>query len=85
MCKKILYLFSQWFGNSHSCVQINSSDYCDGVSLRLKHLNSYDYIFNLFLIHFESRESMLGSHQNTQTSKEIGVDISILAGYSVLC
>ena len=44
----------------------------------------YDYIFNpvLFIIslegsHFGYRVSMLVSHQNSQTIKEIGVDISV--------
>ena len=56
---------------SHSCLQIKSSDYSDDVSVKLKYLNSYDYIFNhtLFIIsledsHFGSRENMLVSHQN---------------------
>ena len=59
------------FGNSHSCFQMKSSDYCDGVSVKLKYLKSYDYISNpvLFIIsledsHFESRGNMLVSHQN---------------------
>ena len=76
-----LYLFSQCFGSSLSCVQIKSSDYCDDASAKLKYLNSYEYIFNpaLFIInlegrHFGSRESIPISHQNSQTSKEIVVD-----------
>ena len=51
--------------------EIKSSDYRDGVSGKLKYLNSYDYISNpvLFIIsledsHFESRENMLVSHKN---------------------
>ena len=51
--------------------EIKSSDYRDGVSVKLKYLNSYDYIFDhvLFIIsledsHFGSRENMLVSHQN---------------------
>ena len=51
--------------------EIKSSDYRDGVSIKLKYLNSYDYIFNpiLFIIsledrHFGSRESLLVSRQN---------------------
>ena len=47
--------------------EIKSSDYRDGVSVKLKYLNSYDHIFNhvLFIIsHFGSRENMLVSHQN---------------------
>ena len=82
---KHVYLFSQCFGNSHSCVQIKSSDYCDGVSAKLKHLNSYDYFFNpvLFIIclegsHFRSMESIFVSRQNSQASKERGVDMSIV-------
>ena len=58
---KILFLFSE----------IKSSDYCDGVSVKLKYVNLYGYIFNpvLFIIsledsHFGSRENMLVSHQN---------------------
>ena len=73
---KHAYLFSQWFGNSHSCVQIKSSDYCDGVSVKSKYLNSYDYIFNSVLFitslegsYFPSRERIPVSHQNNQTSK----------------
>ena len=66
----ILYVFL-CFGNSLSFFEEKSSDYCDGVSVKLKHLNSYDYIFNpvLFIIsledsHFGSRENMFVSHQN---------------------
>ena len=58
---EILFLFSE----------IKSSDYRDGVSVKLKYLNLYDYIFNpvLFIIsledsHFGSRGNMLVSHQN---------------------
>ena len=53
------------FGNYRSCVQIKSSDYCDGESAKLKYLNSYDYIFNpMFFVlslegsHFGSKENM---------------------------
>ena len=77
--------------NNHSCVQIKSSDYCDGVSAKVKYLNSYDYIFNpkLFIIslegnHLGSRENMPVAHQNSQTSKEIGADISIFLDSFVL-
>ena len=66
----LLYV-SLCFGNSYSYFQIKSSDYRDGVSVKLKYLNSYDYIFNpvLFIVsledsHFESRENTLVSHQN---------------------
>ena len=59
------------FGNSHSCFKIKSSNYHNGVSVNLKYLNSYDYIFDpvLFIIsledgHFGSRGNMLVSHQN---------------------
>ena len=65
---------------------MKSSDYCDGVSAKLKYLNSYDCIFNpiLFIIslednHFGFRENMPVSHQNCKTSKEIGADISIVS------
>ena len=75
-------LFSQCFGNSHSCVQIKSNDYCDGVSEKLKHLKSYDNFFNPVLLlitleisHFVSRES--------PTSKEARVDILKSLGSSV--
>ena len=58
---EILFLFSE----------IKSSDYRDGVSVKLKYLNLYDYIFNLALFiisledsHCGSRENMLVSHQN---------------------
>ena len=51
--------------------EIKSNDYRDGVSVELKHLNSYYYIENpvLFITsledsHFGSRENMLVSHQN---------------------
>ena len=88
---KHLYLFSQCFGNFHSCFQIKSSDYCDDVSVKLKYLNAEDHICNpvLFVIsldgsHFGSRESTPISHQNSQNSKETVVDISILLGFSVL-
>ena len=71
--------------------QIKSSDYCDGVFGRLKYPNSYDYIFNLvffFIIslegnHFRSSGSMSALQQNSQTSKEIRVDISIFVGHSI--
>ena len=88
---KHLYLFSQCFGNFHSCFQIKSSDYCDDVSVKLKYLNAEDHICNpvLFVIsldgsHVGSRESTPISHQNSQNSKETVVDISILLGFSVL-
>ena len=74
---KHVYLFSLCFGNSRSCVQIKSSDYCDGVSVKLKYLNLYDYIFNPvpFIIsledsHFGSRENMPASHQNNEILKK---------------
>ena len=88
---KYLYLFAECFGNSHSYVQKKSSDDCHGVSANLKYLTSCYYIFNpiLFIISFEgspfgSKESMPVSYQNSQTSKEIGLDISIFVGSSVL-
>ena len=59
------------FGNSLSFFEIKSSDYRDGVFVKLKYLNSYDYIENPVLFiksledsHFGSRENMLVSHQN---------------------
>ena len=59
------------FGNSLSFFEMKSSDYCDGVSVKLKYLNSYDYIENPVLFiksledsHSGSRENMLVSHQN---------------------
>ena len=59
--------------------------------MKLKYLNSYDYIFHIVLFilsfedrHFESREYMPVSHQNSQTSKEIDADISIFFGSFVL-
>ena len=74
---KHAYLFSLCFGNSRSCVQIKSIDYCDGVSVKLKYLNLYDYIFNpvTFIIsledsHFGSREKMPVSHQNSEILKK---------------
>ena len=87
---KQLYWFSQCSRNSHSCVQIKSSDYCDGVFAKLKYLNSYDYIFNpvFFIIslegsHFGSRENLHVWQENSQTSKEIGV--KYLNIYRLLC
>ena len=51
--------------------ELKSSDYRDGVSVKLKYLNSYDYIFHPVLCiisledsHFGSRENILVSHQN---------------------
>ena len=83
--------FYQCFGNSRSCVQIKSIYYCNNLSVKLKYLNSYDYIFHpMFSIkswkgsNSRCRESMSVSYQNNQTSKEIGVDISIFVGTSVL-
>ena len=54
---KHVYLFFQCFGNFHFCVEIKSSNYSDGVSLKLKYLNSYEYISNpgLFIISLERR------------------------------
>ena len=83
-----VYLLSQCFGNSHSCLQIKASDYCDGVSAELKYLNLYDCIFNpvFFIISLEGSHSqtIFFSHQNSQTSKGIGADISIFLGSSVI-
>ena len=88
---KHLHFFSQCSWNSHSYVQINSSDYSDAIPVDLKFLRSYDYIYSpmLFIIslggnHFRLWKSMLVSQQNNQTSKEIRVDISICSGSSVL-
>ena len=39
--RKYLYLLFQCFRNSYFYVQIKSSDYCDGVCVKLKDLNSY--------------------------------------------
>ena len=51
--------------------EIKPSDYREGVSMKLKYLNLYDYIFNIVIfiisledIQFGSRENMLVSHQN---------------------
>ena len=41
---KDLYLFSQCFGHTHSCIQIKSSDYCDEVYTKFKYLKWYNYI-----------------------------------------
>ena len=86
-----VYLFSLSFRNSPSCVQIKSSDYWHDSSAKLKYLHSYECIFNpvLFITsfygsHFGSRENVPVSHQNSQTSIEIGADISIFFGPSVL-
>ena len=88
---KHLHFFSQCSWNSHSYVQINSSDYSHVIPVDLKFLRSYDYIYSpmLFIIslggnHFRLWKSMLVSQQNSQTSKEIRVDISICSGSSVL-
>ena len=88
---KEVYLFSQCFGNSHSCVQIKSCYCCYFASAKLKYLNSYYYIFNLVLFvirsegsHFGYSESITISHQNSQTSEKIGADVSIFLGSSVL-
>ena len=82
---------SQCFGNSHSCVQIKSSGYCNDASAKLKYLNSYDYISNLvdFIkslesFEFGSTECILVSHQHSQTSKKIGLGISLFINSSVL-
>ena len=84
-----LYLFPQCFGTSYSYVQVMSSDFCDGVFAMFKYLNSYYDIFNpvLFIIslessNFGSRESMFHM-KNSQTSKDIEVDISMFLGSSV--
>ena len=85
-----VYLFSLCFcicfGNSHSCFQINLSDYRDGVSMKLKYLNSYDYIFNPVLV-WKTDILDLGEtclfHTKTNP-KEIGADISIFLN-SYLC
>ena len=54
----------QCFGNYRSCVQIKSSDYCDGESAKLKYLNSYDYIFNPMLFVLSLEGSHFGSKEN---------------------
>ena len=83
-------LISLSIGNSYSCVQIKSSDYCDGVSAKLKYLKSYDCIFNpvpfvsLEGSHLGSRENTPVSHQKSQVSKEMGAYISIFLGSFVL-
>ena len=84
---KHIYLFSLCFGKSHFCVQIKSNDYCDSGSAKLKYLSSYDCIFNpvhfninLKGNHFRSWLKIPVSHQDSQTSKEIGADISIFLG-----
>ena len=54
---KILFLF----------FEIKSSDYRDGVYVKLKYLNLYDYIFNLVSSeesHFGFRKNMFVLHQN---------------------
>ena len=63
LCFSMLWKFSSEI--------LKSSDYRDGVSVKLKYLNSYDHIFNLvfFIIsledsHFGSRGNMPVSHQN---------------------
>ena len=78
-------------GRAWKFLFLGLSDYCDDVSVKLKYLNPYDYTFSpvFFAIsceggHFESREYMPVSHQNSQTYKKIGVDNSIFVGFSVL-
>ena len=80
---------SQCFGNSHSCVHIKPSGYCNNA--KLKYLNAYDYISNLVVFiknlessEFGSMECILVSHQHSQTSKKIGLGISLFADSSVL-
>ena len=48
---KHLFLFLQYVGKCYSCVKIKASDYCDGVSEKLKYLNSYDYILEAVILH----------------------------------
>ena len=62
-----LYVFL-CFGNSLSFFELKSSDYRDSVSVKLKYLNSYDYIFNpaLFIISLE--DSNFGSRGNMLVS-----------------
>ena len=95
-----MYTYFLYASKILSCFQINSSYYGDGVSAKLKYLNPYDHIFNpvSFILsledrHIESRhgiitpwprENMSVSLQNNQTSKEIGANISIIFGSSVL-
>ena len=62
-------MFSYCFGNSIPCVQIKSCD------------NVFDLIYPFY--HSGLGESIPVSHQNTKTSKEIEVDISICLGYSL--
>ena len=41
--------------------EIKSSDYRDGVSVKLKYLNSYDYIFNPVLFNISLEDNHFGS------------------------
>ena len=70
-------------------ITIKSNDYCNGLSAKLEHLKSCGYIFNPLLSimglevnHFGSSERTPVSHN--QTSRQKGVDISILLGSPVL-
>ena len=47
--------------------EIKSSDYRDVVSVRLKYLNSYDYIENPVLFIISLEDSHFGSRENMQT------------------
>ena len=85
----LIFSVSLCFGSSHSCFQIKSCGYRDGLSVKLKYLDSYDcninhirFVISLEDSHFGSRKTCL-FHTKTNP-KEIGVDISIFLGSSVL-
>ena len=59
------FLFiSLCFGNSHSCFHIKSSHYRNGVPVKLKYLNLYDYNFNHVHFIITLEDSHFGSRGN---------------------
>ena len=66
---------SQCFGNFHSCVQTKLSGYWDVEVSSIHFLILCFFFASLKNNHFGSRESILVSHKNSQTPKEIVIDI----------
>ena len=76
---KHVYLFYLCFGNSRSCVQVKSGDSWDGVSVKLKYCNSYDYIYYKFriqLIWIYRKHACFTPKQ--LNPKEIGADVPVV-------
>ena len=72
-----LYLFSQWFENSHSCVQVKSCNYIFNPI--------YPFYYKIGRQSFCTGKNIHFSDRNSHFSKDIEIDISIFLSYFVLC